>query len=224
MQIALVSRGGAVLDAVRKFFAEKGIDLIHLKSISDLFDELSDTRISGVVVDIRSVIRASEAEKSWLKNMEGIIPHIRINWHSEEGFRVLYGDAGSAGVDGLSLFLDNCRNIKPRAPRKYRHKEKTFHLLFWPVGASEEEALRAYTLNISGGGLFVCTCHAPPAGSLLWIRLPEVDPRPQKVLVKWILAWGEGRGEGMRVPGFGGKYVEPDAEFAGRLEPFLKKE
>jgi hypothetical protein len=220
MQIVLVSKGGAVLEAARKSFADKGIDLIHLTSLSGLFQDLPDVRISGVVVDIRSVVRATEAEKGWLKNMEGIIPHVRVNWHPEEGIRVLFGDAGSSGEEGLSLFLDNCRNIKPRTPRKYRHKERTLHLLFWPRDATAEEARRAYTLNISGGGLFVCTCDEPAVGSRYWVRLPEVDPRPVEVEVKWTAAWGRSS----HVPGFGGKFVDPGAEFSGRLAPLLKEE
>jgi hypothetical protein len=219
MQIAFVSKGGAVLDAARKLFSEKGIDLIHLKSISDLFHELPETQISGVVVDIRTVIRASEPEKSWLKNMEQIIPNIRINWRPAEGFSVLSDAPGFSGAEGLSLFLDHCRTVKPRVPRKYKHREKNLNLLLWPVGAPEEEAQRAFTLNISAGGLFVCTCDVPPAGTLLWVRLLEVDSRPVRVLVKWGLAWREG----MHIPGFGGKYVDPDAEFLRRLAPFLRE-
>ena len=63
MKITLVSREGAVLDAYRRFFESQGIDLIHLKSISELFQKLPDIVISGFVVDFQMAIKTTDPEK-----------------------------------------------------------------------------------------------------------------------------------------------------------------
>ena len=218
MQIVIVSKTGAVLDAYRRFFEAQGIDLIHQPSITDLFQKLPDSIISGVVMDIQSVLKANEGEKNQLQIMEEIFPNVRTNWNPGSGFRVLYNDSSKSGEDNLTAFLADCRKFKPRALRKDRRREKNFNVLFWPMDAPLQEAQRAYTSNVSYGGLFVCTCFTPPEASFVWVKLREVDDFPFRVLVKWTLAWGIG----MRVPGFGGSFTEPEASLAEKLEAALK--
>ena len=219
MQIALVSRTGAVLDAYRRFFETQGIDLLHLQSISELFRTLTVTVISGFVVDIQMALKTTDLEKRWLQTMEGIFPNVRTNWNPERGLRALYSDSSKSETDNLSLFIEDCRKFKPRALRKHERKEINFHVLFWPIETPEEEAERAYTLNISGGGLFVCTCNAPPMDKLVWVNLQGVDVQPFKILVRLTRAWGSG----VQIPGFGGSYADPDANLTERLEALLQR-
>lgn len=219
MQIALVSRTGAVLDAYRRFFEAQGIDLLHLQSISELFRTLTVTVISGLVVDIQIALKTTDLEKRWLQTMEGIFPNVRTNWNPERGVRALYSDSSKPEADNLSLFIEDCRKFKPRALRKHERRSINFHVLFWPIDAPEEKAERAYTLNISYGGLFVCSCYAPPVDNLVWAKLQNVDLQPFKVLVKLTRAWGSG----INIPGFGGSYVDPDANLTERLEELLQQ-
>lgn len=220
MKIALVSREGTGLDAYRRFFETQDIDLIHLKSIAELFQKLPDTVISGFVVDIQMAIKTTDAEKRWLQTLEGIFPNVRTNWNPERGFRALYSDSSKSETDNLSLFLEDCRKFKPRALRKHERKNLNFHVLFRPIEASEETAERAYTSNISYGGLFICTCYAPPVDHCVLVKLQEVGMQPVKVLVRLTRAWGSG----MHIPGFGGSYEDLDAELAERLEAILDRQ
>jgi len=220
MKIAIISRPGEVLEAYRRFFASQEIELIHLSAVSDLFRKLPDTVISGVVVDIQIVLKADEAEKNWLQTMEEIFPNVRTNWNPSMGFRALYSDSDKSGEDNMAAFLRDCRKFKPRALRRDKRRKKNFNVLFWPNDAPEQEAQRAYTLNVSYGGLFVCTCYAPQEASFVRVKILEVDERPFKVLVKWTLDWGKG----MIVPGFGGSFVELEAGLAERLEAALDSE
>lgn len=217
MIIALVSREGAILDAYRRFFESQGIDLIHMKSISDLFQKLSTTVINGFVVDIQIAIRNTEPEKRWLQTMEGIFPNVRTNWNPETGLRALYRDSSNSETDNLSVFLEDCQKFKPRALRKHVRKNLNFHVLIWPIAAPEEAAERAYTLNISPGGLFACTCFAPPVDSLVWVKIQDLGEQPFKVQVRLTRAWGSG----MYIPGFGGSYEGLDGDLAKRLEALL---
>ena len=217
MQIAIVSRSGSALDAYKRFLEGHGVTLIHVSSIAALYQTLPDTSISGFMVEIQVVVKATDTEKDLLHTLERIFPNIKTNWNPTDGFRALHHGAGKSGEENLIAFVRDCRNFKPRALRKDKRHERRCNVLFWPTGASEETAQRACTLDISFGGLFVCTCDPPPEESFVWVTLREVDARPFKVLVKWKLAWGVA----MRILGFGGCFVETDGDLKEKLETFL---
>lgn len=217
MRLAIVSRAGQVLAAYRQFFEDRGFTLTCVPSLSKLFSLLQETAVSGFVVDIHMVVKATDAEKNLLRTMEGIFPNVRTNWSPATGFRALYSDGRKTGEENLVAFLEDCRRVKPRALRRDMRQGKKFNVLFWMADASQEKAQRAFTMDISRGGLFVCTSDPPPEGSVVSVSLQEVDPRPFKVLVKWRVAWGIA----MRAPGFGGSFVGPDAELVAKLEATL---
>ena len=162
MQIAIVSRTGPALDAYTRFFGVYGVDLIHAPSLSELYQKLPDTPISGFVVEIHVMIKATETEKDLLATMLAIFPSVKTNWNPEAGFRALYNDSDKSGEENLRAFVRDCHNFKPRALRKKKRHEKTFNVLYWPVDASQETAQRAFTLDISTEGLFVGTLRFAP--------------------------------------------------------------
>jgi hypothetical protein len=217
MQIAIVSRAGPVLDAYRRFFGAYGVNLTHAPSLSELYQKLPDALISGFVIEIRMMIKATDTEKELLHTMVAIFPSIKTNWNPEAGFRALYNDSDKSGEENLRAFLRDCGNFKPRTLRKKTRHGKNFSVLYWPIDASPETAQRAFTLDVSTGGLFVGTCDSPHEDSLIWVVLREVDTRPFKVIVKWRLPWGSA----MRIPGFGGRFVDLDDDLAGKLETVL---
>lgn len=167
--------------------------------------------------DDPEVGRATNIEKDSFQILERIFPNVKTNWNPTDGFRALYRSNGRSGEESLIAFVQDCRNFKPRALRKDKRHERKCNVLLRPVGAPEETAQRAYTLDISAGGVFVCTCDPPPEESLVWVILREVDARPFKVLVKWRLEWGVS----MRIPGFGGRFVEADVDLKEKLAAFL---
>ncbi len=217
MQIAIVSRTGAALDAYRRFFGLYGIDLIHAPSLAELYQKLPDALISGFVVEIHVMIKATEPEKELLDTMMAIFPSIKTNWNPDAGFRALYNDSDKSGDENLRAFVRDCRNFKPRTLRKKKRHEKHFNVLYWPLDASQDTAQRAFTLDVSTGGVFIGTCESPPEDSLVWVVLKEVDARPFKVMVKWRRPWGAA----MRIPGFGGSFVDLEAGLAEKLETVL---
>ena len=219
MQIAIVARPGPVLDAYREFFEKHDVNLIRAASISELLSKLSMTAVSGFMVEIHIVLKATNTEKDHLRTLEGIFPNVRTNWGPQAGFGALYNEKGKSGEENLLRFIEDARKFEPRALRKEERLMKIFNVLFWAADASGETAQRAYTSDISLGGLFVCTCDPPQVDSSVWVQLREVDARPFKVLVKWKVAWGVGAS----VPGFGGSFVQPDDSLAKKLEALLAK-
>ncbi len=62
IQIALVSRTGKALDAYLRFFETHGAEPIYFSSIAELYRKLPDMMISGLVVDLPTLVRAAETE------------------------------------------------------------------------------------------------------------------------------------------------------------------
>ncbi len=220
MEIAIVSRSGPVLEAYERFFGAYGVNLIHAPSISELYQKLPDAIIAGFVVEIHMMVKATDTEKELLHTMGEVFPSVKTNWNPERGFRALYNDSDKSGEENLRAFVRDCHNFKPRTLRKKKRHEKKFSVLYWPIDASQETAQRAFTLDVSSGGLFVGTCDPPPEGSLVWVVLREVDARPFKVMVEWKLPWGAA----MRIPGFGGRFVDMDDGLAKKLETVLMEQ
>ena len=69
MQIALVSRSGEALKAYLRFFEAHGAHPIHFPSISELYRKLPDMLISGLMVDMATLVRAVETEKFMLQTI-----------------------------------------------------------------------------------------------------------------------------------------------------------
>ncbi len=217
MHIALVSRTGEVLDAYLRFFEANGVQPLHRASISELYQDISDTSLSGVVLDIPTLVKSVGTEKFLLQTLEGIFPNIRTNWNPKVGFQAFFHDSNKSGEENLKEFLQQCRNFKARGLRKEKRSAVIFHALFWPDGKSEQTAQRAYTSDICGNGLFVCTCDPPPVDTCVWIKLPELDEGPFKLLVRWKTDWGVAR----RRPGFGGMFVDLQDDLAKKMASVL---
>jgi hypothetical protein len=217
MQIALVSRPGDVLEAYVRFFEANGVHPLHCTSVSELYHKLPDTSLSGVVVDMPTLVKSVGTEKFLLQTLEGVFPNIRTNWNPKAGFQAIFHDSSKSGEENLRAFLQDCRNFKPRGLRKDKRTAKNFNVLFWLDGESEQTAQRAYTSDICGGGLFVCTCYPPPVDTSVWVKLLDLDERPFKLVVRWKMDWGVAK----RVPGFGGMFVDLQDDLAKKVADVL---
>jgi hypothetical protein len=208
VRLAVISREGDPLDAYRRLFDASGVQWFHALTISEFFRKLPDSAISGFVVDLPVIIRASDTEKLLLKAIEGAFPNIRVNWNAEGGFRALFSDSNKSSEENLKAFIDKCLTVMPRPLRKNDRKERNFNIMMWEDGYSKESAQRAFTIDISPGGFYVCTFDPRSAGTVFWILFLELNVSPFKVVVRWALEWGKS----MRIPGFGGKFLELSSE------------
>ncbi|MBJ6725121.1 PilZ domain-containing protein [Geomesophilobacter sediminis] len=202
--LALVSRDGAVLDAYREFFDQCGVRLFHAPTVSELFRTLPETEISGIIADIPVIVRASYKDKMLFEEIEGIFPNVRVNWNKEAGFKVLFSDRHKSGEENLRDFIGKCVGFPPRSLRKDDRKECVLSVQMWQEGTTHEAAVRAFTLDISPGGLFISTCYPPEVGSVFLVEISGFQTLPFKVVVRWIRAWGDGGA----IPGFGAKFLD----------------
>lgn len=219
-RLALLSRAGSVLEAYRSFFERAGVTTLHAPSVTKLFEQLPDLPISGIVTDLPVVVRASAHEKLLLEAVEGIFPNARVNWQPHAGFRVLFADAARSGEENLLEFVARSRQFTPRSLRKDARRERNLNVLMWRDGESPDQARRAFTKDISLGGIFASTCEPPPEGTELWVQLLELSPSPLKVKVRWERGWGRS----MNIPGFGAEFVELTEAQIAALKHLLAKE
>ena len=202
MNIALVSRQGEAHRVYTGFLAANGAVAIHFSSITEMYAKLSEITISGFILDIPAIIKATERERMLLQTLETIFANIRINWNHKAGFRALFSDSTKSGEENLRAFLARCETARPRSLRKDDRKTKNFNLLVWELSESEGQARRAFSLDLSRSGMFVCTCDPHPVGSILNVKIMELDDRPFRVEVRWEHPWGVS----MRIPGFGCRF------------------
>ena len=202
MNIALVSRQGEALKVYTAFLAAHGAVAIHFSSITEMYQKLSEITISGFILDIPAIIKATERERMLLQTLETIFANIRINWNHKAGFRALFSDSTRSGEENLRAFLARCETARPRSLRKDDRKAKNFNLLVWELSESEGLARRAFSLDMSRSGMFVCTCDPHPVGSILNVKIMELDDRPFRMEVRWEQPWGVA----MRIPGFGCRF------------------
>ena len=217
MNIALVSRTGDAERAYMEFLARTGVTPIHFSSISQMYRHLPELAINGFIIDLPVIVKASETEKLLLQGVEAIFPNLRTNWNAKAGFKALYADSSRSGEENLLVFLERCSRFKPRSLRKDERHPKNFNLLLWEEEGDESRANRAFTIDLSRSGLFVCTCDPHPVGSILHVKLLELDERPFRLEVRWELAWGIA----MRIPGFGGRFVGNKSDLMKTLEAAL---
>jgi hypothetical protein len=215
--LAVVSREGAVHNAFRGFFDSCGVPIFHFASVSELFRTLPERRINGIVADVPVLVRASLNEKMLYEGIEGIFPNVRVNWNRQADFKVLFGDPGRSGEENLKAFLKRCLAFTPRSLRRNDRKQRNLNLLVREEGQSLDNARRAFTTDLSHGGLFAGTCEPPAVGTTVWLQVLELGPEPFKTQVRWNRSWGEG----MAIPGFGVKFLDPTPEQKGLLHEML---
>ncbi len=217
MNIALVSRQGEALKVYTTFLAAHGAVAIHFTSIAEMYQKLTEIPISGFILDIPAIIKATERERMLLQTLETIFASIRINWNHKAGFRALFSDSTRSGEENLLAFLVRCEVFKPRSLRKDDRKSKNFNLLVWGESESDAQARRAFTIDMSRSGMFVCTCDPYPVGRMLNVKILELDDRPFRVEVRWEQPWGVA----MRVPGIGCRFDGLKGERLKLLEAAL---
>lgn len=214
--LAVIARE-PVYDALRRFFDPFGVRLCHTDNITDLFRTLPETQVNGIVTDIPILVRASLNDKMLFEGIEGIFPNIRLNWNEHAGFRILFTDPKRSGEEHLRAFLQRCLAFSPRPLRRNDRKECHLNLLMWEEGEPEDRAHKAFTMDVSHNGLFVCTCDPPPFGVEVRLSILELSPLPFRATVRWQRGWGMSS----TIPGFGARFLDLDQEQKTALDQLL---
>lgn len=107
---------------------------------------------------------------------------------------------------------------KPASPT--RRSTRVHHEVMVGV-TSEEETFSGWGTNLSSGGVFVNSHHAPPIGTRVSVLLQL--PGHSECKLAGRVAWAQPSGPGVDEPGMGIEFVEPDAATRTLLGEMVEK-
>jgi hypothetical protein len=177
-------------------------------SVSEMRQKLLHTPFNGVILDVLTMVRASQKEKLFIQEISELYPTLRVRWDSRsERIRGLVFGRSLDGDDLVGDFLEKCCRPWPaRTCREDRRLPLHFNaLLSSDREFRKEDVEKTVTLDLSEGGCFLISGRSWQKGNLLWVRFRELtDPAPIRAEIRRYRPWGEG----MVIPGIGIRFEE----------------
>jgi hypothetical protein len=179
-------------------------------SVSEMRRKLLHTPFNGVILDVLTVVRASQKEKLFIQEISELYPTLRVRWDSQtRRIRGLVFGRSLDRDDPVGDFLEkHCRPWPARMCREDKRLPLHFNaLLSRNREFREEEVEKSVTLDLSEGGCFLISGRSWQRGEFLWVRFLELtDPAPIGAEIRRCHPWGEG----MQIPGIGVQFGEID--------------
>lgn len=165
-----------------------------------------DCPYSGLLVDILTLVRCSKEEKTIAYDCINFYPTLRIKWDPRLQ-SITPGPQesppGAADSDAaLAHFVnERCSTSPPRCLRRFNRKDSYLSLLLAAGdGATADESVKTFTVNISQGGAFVHTTRSFEKHDQVWLSFPGLPgDAPIRAGVCWSIPWGGCRS----IPGIG---------------------
>ena len=107
---------------------------------------------------------------------------------------------------------------KPATPT--RRSTRVHHEVMVGV-TSEQETFSGWGTNLSTGGVFVNSHHAPPIGTRVQVLLQL--PGHNECKLNGRVAWAQASGPGVDEPGMGIEFLEPDEATRSLLGEMVQK-
>ncbi len=208
------------------------VEIFQYQNFQQLMASISKkSRFSGIIVDLRTMMKASPQERESLHELMEVFPAMRIS-HSMDKQKVK-GNIKDKNVEDKALFdyffNDLCCNFTPKGIRC--SKRYTLFLNIWldisqhpdvhnPL-ISPEGLLKVNTENVSEDGLFInTTIPVQENGTISLIFNELIDRSPIQCVVKWILPWGESINH---LPGFGAEFTAIKPNQKEELATLIKR-
>jgi hypothetical protein len=182
------------------------IQVDAVSSLSELYQRLLENRYSGILIDIKTKMRATGREKELIHNLLEVFPVVQLNLDRASGeIRSLFFGQSEGGGTIEDFLQKECSSFRPRSIRADSRKDVNLNVLL----AETEEylepgAVRTVTLNISKGGCFIYSTREWALQTLVSFTIKEIsDPKPITGEVRWQIPWGTST----RIPGIGVRFV-----------------
>jgi len=171
----------------------------HLSTnVDDLLLLLSSETCSGIVIDIKAIIKSSDTEKRKLKSLFDVYPHIRMSCPG--GIPVQSVFAGEIGsTEGhFGYFIDSCRRFEARRLRRHdrhpMHINTQLHI--------DNLIYRSFTMDLSYSGCFMVYCDKVENNKKINVEFIGLESELFEMEIVWVSNWEEGG----RIPGFGARF------------------
>ncbi len=190
MNILCLSRVPGAFQTLKEY----AINLIMVDSISALMDMLVRIPCSGIILDVKCLMRTNEHHKGLLYEFIDAFPTLRVNSAPDGNSFVPLGDSDA-------FVTKTCAAFKPRSVRKNRRMHVALPLLLSREQDPEmRNAVKTCSIDLSEKGMFIFSTDEWRIDESAWIQLIDVrDSTPIRARVRWVLPWGTG----LRFPGIG---------------------
>ena len=176
-------------------------------SVSEFKTVLSETPFSGVIVDLKVLLKTTPNEKEFFNQLENSFSVGRVSVSRTE-------DIVSGFVKGKSfkghLFFEYYYHLLQfhTQDRFVRFEFRQKAILNLRISfMSQLNPLLTNSLNISMGGMFVICPQPPPVGTELSIQIHDIPEMGNlSACVKWSIPWGVSR---THISGFGVEFQKP---------------
>lgn len=212
--VLVISNSDETRAALEASLTQYNVSSVSCATFGEAEDFALQSMFNGLIVDIPSIVRARNDEKTIAYTLAGFFPTLRVR--AMGSMLVPMTMPGEAKQDrSLNDFLTKtCAAFAPRKLRAHRRYDTCLSIIK-PCSGSEE---RSFTLNISWGGAFVVDAHPErhTVGEELDLFFPELG-LTTRATVRWIQPWGE-----RRAPGIGVSFRQDDEMLESALSQLLK--
>ncbi|MBW2646828.1 MAG: PilZ domain-containing protein [Deltaproteobacteria bacterium] len=161
---------------------------------NELFQKCRRKKYSGILVDLKTMIKTSDSKKQLIDKLSIRLPIIRLRINPSTNSIVgLFPGQDVPGDDALRFFIEKCKGFKPSRIRIDRRINKILNVvIFQDNELDEEKGIRANIIDISFRGCFINTLHPLNSNERIWIRIKELkDTSPIQCEIRWAQHWGE---------------------------------
>jgi PilZ domain len=207
VKVILVCQEGKAKQAYINALKPLGVKLDTVPSLSKLHKMLSKNFYNGVILDLKTKVRASGDEKGLTHEVIEQFPVAQLNFEEKTGkIRSFHYGQASKSETLEAFIIEECRSFAPRPIRSSPRENFHFNILLSKTGnVIEKEIDRTVTINISKGGCFIYSVDNLQNGEKVTMVFKELeDQRPILVEVRWKILWGEA----MQIPGIGVKFED----------------
>lgn len=163
-----------------------GLAPVHVSSVAGLLQLLARQAVSGFVLELDTVLRATAMERGYLFQLAEAFPLLRVRGARPGG--------SVAFLDDPADFAARVRGFEPRPARHAPRLPVLLHALVARPGAVGREAFPATILDLSASGGALCCAGSFEPGEELALSIQDLrDPAPMQALACWSGLRGRGR-------------------------------
>lgn len=219
VKVLLVCKEEADQQAYLAALEPYGIQVDIIESPARLFTKMTATAYNGLLVDLKTKVKASDRAKAVIHDAVDQIPVVQLKWDQKNNQVRSFHFGRSRNSGTLESFInEECRQFEARPLRRSARRPSHFNILLAKTGQdSHLDPAPTVTVNVSIGGCFVYTIDDYEIDSRITMVFEELsDQTPVAGTVRWKRPWGES----MQIPGIG---IELGEMPPAQLEEFSEK-
>ena len=207
IRLILVSTEGNAQQVYLKAIKSLGVQLDTVSTFKDLYSCLSKKAYNGVLVDLKTKLKAPREEKERTDAVLIQFPALQLKLGNEPGLIQTFYYGQTKGYGTLEKFVnEECRAFKARTIRLSPRLKRHFNVILSKMGDFlEKDIIRTVTVNVSEGGCFIYSIDNWEMNSNVKFALKELDDKnPIIGKVIWRILWGKI----MQIPGIGLRFKD----------------